>query len=47
MYCNTKYMAVIFNKLIAIGPLPEWLAAGVTFLIANSENTENQNSYRL
>ena len=35
-----KYMAVIFNKLIETGPLPEWLTAGVTFLIPKNENAE-------
>ena len=41
-----KYMAVIFNKLTETGPLPEWLTAGVTFLIRKNENTENPKNYR-
>ena len=39
-------MAVTFNKLIATGPLPEWLTTGVTLLIPTNENTENPNNYR-
>ena len=38
-----KYMAVIFNKLIATGPLP----AGVTLLVPKNGNTEYPKNYRL
>ena len=41
-----KYVAVIFNKLIETGPLPEWLTAAVTFLTTKNENTEYLKNYR-
>jgi hypothetical protein len=41
-----KHIAAIFNKLIEEDPLPEWLMAGVTFLIPKSENTKNPKNYR-
>jgi hypothetical protein len=39
-------MAAIFNKLIEADQIPEWLMAGVTFLIPKNENTENPKNYR-
>jgi hypothetical protein len=37
---------IIFNKLVEEDPVPEWLKAGVTFLIQKNENTENPKNYR-
>jgi hypothetical protein len=41
-----KHMAAIFNKPIEEDPIPEWLTAGVTFLIPKNENTENPKNYK-
>ena len=41
-----KHIATIFNKLIEEDQIPEWLTAGVTFLIPKNENTENPKNYR-
>ena len=38
-------MAAIFSKLIEEDQIPEWLMAGVTFLIPKNENTENPKNY--
>jgi hypothetical protein len=32
-----KYIAVIFNKLLEADQIPEWLTAGVTFLIPKTK----------
>ena len=39
-------MAALFNKLIEDDQIPEWLTAGVAFLIPKKENTENSKNYR-
>jgi hypothetical protein len=36
-----KHIAAIFNILIVEDSIPEWLTAGVTYLIPQKENTEN------
>jgi len=41
-----KHIAALFNKLIEKGQMPEWLAAGVTFLVPKNGNTENPKNYR-
>jgi hypothetical protein len=41
-----KHVAALFNKLIEEDQIPEWLTAGVTFLIPKNENTENPKNYR-
>jgi hypothetical protein len=41
-----RHVAAPFNKLIEEDELPEWLMAGVTFLIPKNENTENSKNYR-
>ena len=41
-----RYIAAIFNKLIEEDQIPEWLMAGVIFLITKNENTENPKNYR-
>jgi len=41
-----KHMAALFNKLIEDDQIPEWLTAGVAFLIPKKENTENSKNYR-
>ena len=41
-----NYSAAIFNKLIEEDQIPEWLTAGVTFLIQKNEDTENKKNYR-
>jgi len=41
-----RHIAAIFNKLIEEDKIPEWLTAGVKFLIPNNENTENPKNYR-
>jgi hypothetical protein len=41
-----KHIATIFNKLIEEDQIPEWLTAGVIFLIPKNENTENPKNYR-
>jgi hypothetical protein len=41
-----KRTAALFNKLIDEDQIPEWLTAGVTFLIPTTENTENSKNYR-
>ena len=41
-----RHIAAIFNKLIEEDKTPEWLRAGVTFLITKNENTENPKNYR-
>jgi hypothetical protein len=40
-YNNNKKKNNNNNKLIEEDPVPEWLTAGVTFLIPKNENTEN------
>ena len=39
-------MATIFNKLIEEGPIPQWLMAGIKFLIPKNKYTENPKNYR-
>jgi hypothetical protein len=39
-------IAAIFNKLIEEDSIPEWLTAGVTYLIPKNKNTENPKNYR-
>ena len=41
-----RHIAAIFNKLMEEDQIPEWLSAGVTFLISKKENTENPKNYR-
>ena len=41
-----KHIAAIFNKLIEEDQIPEWLTAGVIFLIPKNENIENPKNYR-
>ena len=41
-----RHIAAIFKKLIEEDKIPEWLTAGVTFLIPKNENTENPKNYR-
>ena len=41
-----RHIAGIFNKLIEEDQIPEWLTAGVTFLIPKNENTENPKTYK-
>jgi hypothetical protein len=41
-----KHIAALCNKLIEGDQIPEWLTAGVTFLIPKNENTENPKNYR-
>jgi hypothetical protein len=41
-----KNIAALFNKLIEKDQIPEWLTAGVTFLIPKNENTDNPKIYR-
>jgi hypothetical protein len=41
-----KHTAALFNKLIEEDEIAEWLTAGVIFLIAKNENTENPKNYR-
>ena len=41
-----KHLAAIFNKLIEEDQIPEWLKAGVTFIIPKNENNENPKNYR-
>jgi len=41
-----KHSAALFNKLIEENQIPEWLMAGVAFLIPKNENTENPKNYR-
>jgi len=41
-----KHIAALFNKLIEEDKIPEWLTAGVTFLIQKNKNTENPKNYR-
>ena len=41
-----RHIAAIFNRLIEEDQIPEWLTAGVSFLIAKKENTENPKNYR-
>jgi hypothetical protein len=45
-YSTHKHIAEIFNKLIEEDQIPEWLTAGVTFLIPKNEKTENPKNYR-
>jgi hypothetical protein len=40
------HIAAIFNKLLEADQIPEWLMAGITFLIPKNENTEHPNNYR-
>ena len=41
-----RRIAALFNKLIEADSLPEWLTAGVKFLIPKNENSENPKNYR-
>jgi len=41
-----RHTAAIFNKLMKENQIPEWLTAGVTFLIPKNETTENPKNYR-
>jgi len=41
-----KHIAALFNQLTEEDQIPEWLTAGVTFLIAKHENTEKPKNYR-
>jgi len=41
-----RHTAAIFNKLNEEDHIPEWLTAGITFLIPKNENTENPKNYR-
>jgi hypothetical protein len=41
-----KHIAALLNKFIGGDQIPDWLAAGVTFLIRNNGNTENLKNYR-
>ena len=41
-----RHIAAIFNKLIEEDQIPEWLTAGITFLIPKNENTEYPKNYR-
>ena len=41
-----KHIAALFNKLIEEDQIPEWLKAGVIFLIPKNGNTENPKNYR-
>ena len=36
-----KHIAQIFNKLIEEDSIPEWLTAGVTYLMPKNQNTGN------
>ena len=40
-----KHIAALFNKLTEEDQIPEWLTAGLTFLIPKKENTENPKNY--
>jgi hypothetical protein len=41
-----KHIAEIFNKLIEEDFIPEWLMAGVTYLVPKNEYAGNPNNYR-
>jgi len=41
-----RHIGAVFNKLIEEDQIPEWLTAGVTFLIPKNENTKNSKNYR-
>ena len=41
-----RHIAATFKKLIEEDQIPEWLTAGVTFLIPKNENIENPKNYR-
>jgi hypothetical protein len=41
-----KLIAILFNKLVGEDQIPEWLTAGVTFLIPKNEKTDNPKNYR-
>ena len=41
-----QHIAAIFNKLIEEDQIPEWLKAGVNFLIPKNENNEHPKNYR-
>ena len=41
-----RHIAAIFNKSIEENQIPEWLTAGVNFLIPKNENTENPKNCR-
>jgi hypothetical protein len=41
-----KHIAALFNKLIEEDQIPEWLTAGVTFLIPKNEKTDDSKKYR-
>jgi len=40
-----KHITALFNKLIEEDQIPEWLTAGITFLIPKNGNTENPKNY--
>ena len=41
-----KHIDSLFNKLVEDDQIPEWLTAGITFLIPKNENTVNPKNYR-
>jgi hypothetical protein len=41
-----RHILELFNKLIEEDQIPEWLTAGVTFLIQKTEKTDNAKNYR-
>jgi len=41
-----KHVAEIFNTLIEVDSIPEWLTAGETYLIPKNKNTGNPKNYR-
>jgi hypothetical protein len=41
-----KHVAAMFNQLLEEDQIPEWLTAGITFLIPKNENTEHLKNYR-
>jgi hypothetical protein len=41
-----KHIAALFNELFEADQIPEWLTAGITFLIPKNKNAEHPNNYR-
>jgi hypothetical protein len=41
-----KHITATFNKLLEADQIPEWLTAGITFLISKNENNEHPKNYR-
>jgi hypothetical protein len=41
-----KHIAAIFNNVLEEDQIPEWLTAGITFLIPKKGNTEHPKNYR-